>query len=758
MKTRMDQSRLEQFMKTRLLQIGWVVLCAAAVPLVGGCVEDSAAESSKAPPEATNLAPADAVPVAANSAVAEIPENAPPPERAEPAPGSASQSLPANLKLSPKTADLVKLSQAGVNDAVMLAFVTNTTSTFNLGSDQIVYLNDLGFPSEVLTAMIEHDRLLREGGGASAVTIATAPAAPDVATDVVTAPPPTEPPPPAVTETVPPPPANVTYNYFYDSLSPYGTWVDVGGYGYCWQPRVVILQSGWRPYCDGGRWVYSDYGWYWQSDYSWGWAPFHYGRWFCHPRWGWCWRPDSAWGPAWVSWRYTDAYCGWAPLPPSACYTAGVGFTYYGRSVGMSFGFGLGWSSYAFVPWMHFNDHRPYRYSVPHHEVRPIFEHSTVVNHIVVGNNHTIINHGIGADRVRQFTHTEVRPVHVREVALTERDHRAPGDRLDRSRRELVIQRPRLPETPSTPVAPPRMSAPWAPAAATAAANPPPSNRQPGPGRDRSPSESPSRQDRRAQTAVSAPASQMSAPVAPRTGTEVRSAPPPNRGTTPTSSAPSGRPARPERERVDNRQSARPNSALTTPATPAPSVPSKLSTTPPKNELYPPGSLVWNGRRETSPSAAPNPSASSSPPASRASDDRSRANMTTVWPRPAESTPRAVVTPPSQSLVVRTPAAPITPRVIEVPQPRTYTAPAPVVRSEPRYSSPPAPPTGFAPARPSYTPPQASRSEPAYAPRSAPSAPPSYSAPARSEPRSAPSSSSGGSGRSDQGRDNRRDR
>ena len=92
-------------------------------------------------------------------------------------------------------------------------------------------------------------------------------------------------------------------SYFYNDLSPYGSWVNLEGYGWCWQPRAVVVSPGWRPYCDGGYWVYSDAGWYWQSTYSWGWAPFHYGRWYAHPRCGWVWMPDRVWGPAWVTWR-----------------------------------------------------------------------------------------------------------------------------------------------------------------------------------------------------------------------------------------------------------------------------------------------------------------------------------------------------------------------------------------------------------------------------------------------------------------------
>ena len=134
----------------------------------------------------------------------------------------------------------------------------------------------------------------------------------------------------------------VTINYFYDTLAPYGSWVNVDGYGRCWRPSVMVYNPGWQPYCDHGHWVYTDCGWYWYSDYSWGWAPFHYGRWFQHPHWGWCWTPDTVWGPSWVTWRYSNGYCGWAPLPPFAVYQAGVGFFYRGTAVSLGFDWGLG--------------------------------------------------------------------------------------------------------------------------------------------------------------------------------------------------------------------------------------------------------------------------------------------------------------------------------------------------------------------------------------------------------------------------------
>src|SRR5580693_9341748 len=75
----------------------------------------------------------------------------------------------------------------------------------------------------------------------------------------------------------PPPPQEVSYQSFYDELSPYGNWIDYPGYGYVWMPNVG---PEFKPYSSNGHWVFTDAGWTWASDYDWGWATFHYGRWF----------------------------------------------------------------------------------------------------------------------------------------------------------------------------------------------------------------------------------------------------------------------------------------------------------------------------------------------------------------------------------------------------------------------------------------------------------------------------------------------
>jgi hypothetical protein len=105
----------------------------------------------------------------------------------------------------------------------------------------------------------------------------------------------------------------LTYQVFYDKLSPYGTWIDYPDHGPVWNPN---LDGDFRPYLTNGHWVATTAGWTWASDYRWGWAPFHYGRWLYDNRFGWLWIPGYEWSPAWVTWGSVDDYYCWAPLMP----------------------------------------------------------------------------------------------------------------------------------------------------------------------------------------------------------------------------------------------------------------------------------------------------------------------------------------------------------------------------------------------------------------------------------------------------------
>ena len=119
--------------------------------------------------------------------------------------------------------------------------------------------------------------------------------------------------------------ANVSFQVFYDQLSPYGQWVDYPNYGYVWIPDAG---SDFVPYSTRGHWVLTDYGFTWVSDYNWGWAPFHYGRWNNDSYYGWFWVPDNEWGPAWVSWRRADGYYGWQPMEPGVSINISFGRPY----------------------------------------------------------------------------------------------------------------------------------------------------------------------------------------------------------------------------------------------------------------------------------------------------------------------------------------------------------------------------------------------------------------------------------------------
>ena len=114
--------------------------------------------------------------------------------------------------------------------------------------------------------------------------------------------------------------ANLMFDY--SPLNEYGEWIEIEPNQIVWRP--VYVSELWRPY-SVGRWIWTDYGWYWDSYEPFGAVTFHYGRWNYDYRFGWVWFPDYEWGPAWVEWRYSSAYIGWAPLSPYSIHNGAVG-------------------------------------------------------------------------------------------------------------------------------------------------------------------------------------------------------------------------------------------------------------------------------------------------------------------------------------------------------------------------------------------------------------------------------------------------
>lgn len=314
---------------------------------------------------------------------------------------------------NPALTEIVKMLVSGVEEGVLVKFIEASTQPFNVGSDEIVYLTDLGASGTVITAMLDRDKVIQSLPAQES----------------------TEPYPPAgsvvevaaATE----PDQTVTLDYFHQYLAPYGNWVDIPGYGLCWQPTAAVATRGWRPYADRGHWLYTDCGWYWYSDYSWGWAVFHYGRWFHHSRWGWCWVPGTVWGPSWVSWRYSSPYCGWAPLPPLS------------RS-GFYFSAGFSWSipswCYIYIPSRNICSYSPRGYAVTHTRAREIHRHAKARDHYSISDRHRVVNRGIPPEDLGDNTSH-----HIRRAVIDEREGRPlprrRGEQIDQEQKKLVVYR-----------------------------------------------------------------------------------------------------------------------------------------------------------------------------------------------------------------------------------------------------------------------------------------------------------------------------
>jgi uncharacterized protein YraI len=182
---------------------------------------------------------------------------------------------------------------------------------------------------------------------------------------------------------------------FYDRLAPYGQWTWLEGQ-YVFVPGGV--DRAWRPYTDG-RWVYTDrYGWMWASNEPFGWATYHYGRWGFSKRIGWFWVPGNRWAPAWVSWRKSDDYLAWAPLPPS--YDEGANVEITARDVPAYY-----WQA---VPSNQFlAPDLPRRILRDPARVQPVLEQTQPLGNVVV-NNTTVVNNVVNLQFVEQKTQEKV--------------------------------------------------------------------------------------------------------------------------------------------------------------------------------------------------------------------------------------------------------------------------------------------------------------------------------------------------------------
>jgi hypothetical protein len=212
--------------------------------------------------------------------------------------------------------------------------------------------------------------------------------------------------------------SNVDLGFFYDDLAPYGNWIQSPRYGWVWTPTAVA--TSWRPY-EYGHWVWTDQGWLWVSDESFGWATYHYGRWYDDPEIGWEWVPGYDWAPSWVSWEESPDYIGWAPLPPS-----------YSLSVGFGGGrIGLGAEAYGFVPSRYFLEPRLSSYYITGSRALPIFRTArNVTSFRRFGGG--VFAGGVAVDQVARFTGRRVTRYQVADLGTGYRHRGAmiQGDRV----------------------------------------------------------------------------------------------------------------------------------------------------------------------------------------------------------------------------------------------------------------------------------------------------------------------------------------
>jgi hypothetical protein len=226
----------------------------------------------------------------------------------------------------------------------------------------------------------------------------------------------------AITQTVSSQPSYVSFQVFYDELSPYGQWLDNPDYGYVWLPDAG---PDFVPYSTDGHWIMTEYGWTWVSDYSWGWAPFHYGRWGFDNSYGWYWVPDNEWGPSWVTWRRADGYYGWAPMEP-------------GLSVSLSFG--REYDSHN-DHWMFVRDRDFERSDINHYYIDRN-EHERIIQNSVVikitmedSRRHSTYVAGPAREDVQKATGRRITPVAVE-------DNNKPGQDVNNG--QMRIYRPQV--------------------------------------------------------------------------------------------------------------------------------------------------------------------------------------------------------------------------------------------------------------------------------------------------------------------------
>jgi hypothetical protein len=197
--------------------------------------------------------------------------------------------------------------------------------------------------------------------------------------------------------------ATVQIDIFFKPLASHGLWVKHSRYRYVFCPKV---DAKWRPYSHG-HWIFlKNYGWFFASDEPFAWAVYHYGRWFRDQRLGWCWVPGNAWAGAWVAWRKSNDFVGWAPLPP-----AREGFSVNVDIVKEE----PAKDTWVFVPPKRFLEPQLNTVVVFGDQQPDVFQKTQFVGPVVVQNN-IVVNNVIDVNFIQQQTGQQVKEVEPQPV------------------------------------------------------------------------------------------------------------------------------------------------------------------------------------------------------------------------------------------------------------------------------------------------------------------------------------------------------
>ena len=118
------------------------------------------------------------------------------------------------------------MAKRGVGGEALMAYVESNPIFQKLTSENIIYLNDIGVPENVVATMI------RQGESNHGKTPAAS-----IENKVIQTPPVASNPVPAAPQSAPP----LEENSFHRSLSPYGDWIYDSKHGWVWRPTVATV-------------------------------------------------------------------------------------------------------------------------------------------------------------------------------------------------------------------------------------------------------------------------------------------------------------------------------------------------------------------------------------------------------------------------------------------------------------------------------------------------------------------------------------